>query len=78
MGKYGSKFARNGYDDLDLLAELNADEVELLIEVLRPLPGHAAKLRKRLEQLPLLNMRVMIVITMMMMMMMLKRLMLLI
>ena len=53
LGKYGSKFAPNGYDDLDLLAELNADEVELLIEVLQPLPGHAAKLRKRLELLPI-------------------------
>lgn len=51
LGVYVRAFARHGYDELQVLADLSEKEIEELLAAVRPCAGHAAKLRRCLAAL---------------------------
>lgn len=51
LGRYACQLARHGYDDLELLRELSASEVDEMIHAVPLRVGHAVKLRKCLARL---------------------------
>mmetsp|Transcript_53844 Transcript_53844/g.93557 ORF Transcript_53844/g.93557 Transcript_53844/m.93557 type:complete len:1009 (+) Transcript_53844:87-3113(+) len=51
LARYAFDLKRHGYEDLQLLRELSASELEEMIHAVRPLVGHAAKFRKSIGRL---------------------------